>query len=84
VSLTRQTVKIFKADIIYHLFDQYTAYMKKIDDLKKLAEAPRAVFPCVLRIVQVFNKRSPLVIGVDVIEGQLRLNTPVCVVGADV
>jgi translation initiation factor IF-2 len=58
--------------------------MKKIEDLKKVAEAPRAVFPCVLRIVQVFNKRSPLVIGVDVIDGQLRLNTPICVVGEDV
>jgi len=57
--------------------------MKKIEDQKKVAEAPRAVFPCVLRNVQVFNKRSPLVIGVDVIDGQLRLNTPVCVVAED-
>ncbi|KAJ1769791.1 eukaryotic translation initiation factor 5B, partial [Coemansia sp. RSA 1824] len=44
--------------------------------------APEAVFPCVLKMVRdaVFNKRDPIIIGIDVVEGQLRLNTPVCVV----
>lgn len=58
--------------------------MKNIEDQKRAAEAPKAVFPCILNIVQVFNKRSPLVIGVDVAEGQLRINTPICVVAEDV
>jgi translation initiation factor 5B len=29
-------VKIFKADIIYHLFDQFTAYMKQLQEQKRL------------------------------------------------
>jgi translation initiation factor 5B len=39
-----------------------------------------AVFPCVLKPVKVFNKNDPIVIGVDVTEGQLRINCPVAAV----
>jgi translation initiation factor 5B len=31
----------------------------------------------------VFNKRNPIVIGVDVVEGQLRLGTPLAAITAD-
>jgi translation initiation factor 5B len=78
-------VKIFRADIIYHLFDSYTAYMAEVLEQKRKDQAPQAVFPCVLRIVPgaVFNKRSPLVMGVDVVEGCLRIGTPICVVNQE-
>ena len=39
-----------------------------------------AVFPCVLTTVAVFNKTDPIVIGVDVKEGNLRLLTPIAAV----
>src|SRR5690606_6667413 len=42
--------------------------------------ADKAVFPCVLRPVQVFNKKDPIVVGVDVIEGSLRIGTPIAAV----
>lgn len=75
-------IKIFKADIIYHLFDQFTAYMTALTEQKRKDMAPQAVFPCVLRIVPgcVFNKRDPIILGVDVVEGILRIGTPICVV----
>lgn len=74
-------VKIFKADIIYHLFDQFTAYMNALVEQKRKDMAPQAVFPCVLRIVPgcVFNKREPIILGVDVVDGSLRVGTPLCV-----
>lgn len=74
-------VKIFKADIIYHLFDQFTAYMNALVEQKRKDMAPQAVFPCVLRIVPgcVFNKREPIILGVDVVDGILRVGTPLCV-----
>jgi len=78
-------VKIFKADIIYHLFDQFTKYMEEVTETRRRDQAPSAVFPCILNIVPgcVFNKRNPIVIGVDVVEGQLRIGTPLCVVNAE-
>lgn len=74
-------IKIFKADIIYHLFDQFTAYHSTLMEQKKKDMAPQAVFPCILKIVPgaVFNKRDPIIVGVDVIEGILRVGTPLCV-----
>lgn len=74
-------VRIFKADIIYHLFDQFTAYMNSLIEQKRRDMAPQAVFPCVLRIVPgcVFNKRDPIILGVDVVDGVLRVGTPLAV-----
>ncbi|KAK0619882.1 hypothetical protein B0T14DRAFT_496525 [Immersiella caudata] len=75
-----QGVKIFTADIIYHLFDQFTKHMAELTEKKKEESKLLAVFPCVLSTVAVFNKTGPIVIGVDVVEGQLRINTPIAAV----
>lgn len=73
-------IKIFTADIIYHLFDQFTKHMDDLLEKKKEDSKMLAVFPCVLKPVAVFNKTSPIVVGVDVVEGQLKLNTPIAAV----
>lgn len=74
-------VKIFEAQIIYHLFDKFTKYMEELTEKKKEEAAPEAVWPCRLRIYPeyIFNKRDPIVLGVEVVEGTLRLGTPICV-----
>ncbi|KAJ5579235.1 Eukaryotic translation initiation factor 5B [Penicillium hetheringtonii] len=73
-------VKIFTADIIYHLFDNFTAHMAELAQQRKEESKMLAVFPCVIRPVAVFNKKDPIVIGIDVIEGSLRLHTPLAAV----
>ncbi|KAF2479417.1 hypothetical protein BDY17DRAFT_256961 [Neohortaea acidophila] len=73
-------VKIFTADIIYHLFDDFTKHMKALNEAKKEESKMLAVFPCVLRPVAVFNKKDPIVVGVDVVDGNLRLGTPIAAV----
>lgn len=73
-------VKIFTADIIYHLFDDFTKHMAELAEKKKEDSKLLAVFPCVLTPVAVFNKTDPIVIGVDVTEGNLRLLTPIAAV----
>lgn len=73
-------IKIFTADIIYHLFDDFTAHMAKIQEQKKEESKLNAVFPVVLSPLQVFNKKDPIVVGVDVIEGSLRIHTPIAAV----
>lgn len=50
-------VKIFQADIIYHLFDKFIAYQddlkaKKRDEFKSIA-----VFPCKLKVSRVVKDR---------------------------
>lgn len=73
-------VKIFTAEIIYHLFDDFTKHMAQLAQQRKEESKMLAVFPCVLRPVAVFNKTDPIVIGVDVVDGNLRLNTPIACV----
>lgn len=85
-------VKVFSANIIYHLFDSFTAYQKvqypgnpcsnkqELLELKRKEASGSAVFPCVLKILQVFHSRDPIVLGVDVIEGSVRVGTPIAAV----
>ncbi|KAI9793937.1 MAG: hypothetical protein M1833_000506 [Piccolia ochrophora] len=73
-------VKIFTANIIYHLFDDFTKHMAELAEKKKEDSKLLAVFPCVLSPVAVFNKKDPIVVGVDVVEGNLRLLTPIAAI----
>ena len=70
-------VKIFKAEIIYHLFDQYTKYKKELFNQRKELVRDKMAFPCVLKILEncIFNKKNPLVFGVEVLEGNLHIGT---------
>jgi len=74
-------VKIFEAEIIYHLFDQFTKYMEGLTAAKKEEVTSEAVFPCRLKIFPeyVFNKRDPIILGVEVTEGVLKVGTPIVV-----
>ncbi|KAM0672989.1 Translation Initiation Factor 5B [Gurleya vavrai] len=59
-------VKIFSANIIYHLLDSYEKYIKEHFEKKK--EENKPVYPCKISIIEgnVWNKRSPIVMGVEV------------------
>jgi translation initiation factor 5B len=74
-------VKIFTADIIYHLFDQFSAYMEGITNERKAKAEELAVFPCICKIMPqfIFNKKDPVVVGVEVLEGVLKVGTPLVV-----
>ncbi|KAI0478993.1 hypothetical protein GGR56DRAFT_355254 [Xylariaceae sp. FL0804] len=75
-----QGIKVFTADIIYHLFDAFTKHMDEQLEKKKEDSKLLAVFPCVLNTVAVFRAVNPIVVGVDVVEGSLRINTPIAAV----
>jgi len=76
-------VRLFKADIIYHLFDAFTAYNAEIVEAKRKDAAPQAVWPCRLKTIAAFAKREPIILGVDILDGTLRVGTPLCVVKPD-
>lgn len=71
------------ADIIYHLFDAFTAYNNEITEAKRRDAAPQAVWPCRLKTIAAFCKRDPIILGVDILDGTLRVGTPLCVVKTD-
>ena len=76
-------IRIMTADIIYHLFDQFKVYIDGIRNAQRAAalSSNDAVFPCVVQIIPefVFNKKGQLVFGVQIVDGSLRLGTPLCV-----
>lgn len=43
-------IKIFTAEIIYHLFDSFTAYVKECRESRKGEQGRLAVFPCILEV----------------------------------
>ena len=79
-------VRLFSADIIYHLFDQFMAYRAELKRRKQEEFKFIAVFPCKLRILPncIFNSRDPIVVGVVVEAGFIKEGTPLCVPGKEV
>jgi len=73
-------VRIMTANIIYHLFDQFGKYMEDIKNTNKQSDQT-AVFPCILEIFpeHIYRKKDPIILGVQVIDGSLHLNTPIVV-----
>ena len=74
-------IKIFSANIIYHLFDEFTKYVKECQDSRKTSQGSDAIFPCALEIVKdaCFNRSNPIIMGVIVKAGVLKLGTPLCI-----
>jgi len=73
--------QIFTADIIYHLTDQFSQHLveqkrRKQEELKHIA-----IFPCSMKIMPecIFAKRDPIIVGIKIIEGQLKVGAPICV-----
>ncbi|KAH9905067.1 uncharacterized protein BXZ73DRAFT_85280 [Epithele typhae] len=69
-------IRLFRADIIYHLFDAFTAYNQEIMEAKRKDAAPQAVWPCRLKTIACFAKRDPIILGVDILDGTLRVVDP--------
>jgi len=74
-------VRIMTADIIYHLFDQFTRFMDELNQRKREEATAVAVFPSIIRVLpqHVFNQKDPIIVGVEIVEGILKVGTPLCV-----
>ncbi|CAB3992362.1 eukaryotic translation initiation factor 5B [Paramuricea clavata] len=74
-------VKIFTADIIYHLFDKFMNYREELKQKRRDEFKHIAIFPCKLRVLteHIFNTRDPIVLGVAVEAGIVKEGTPICV-----
>ncbi|XP_019859915.1 PREDICTED: eukaryotic translation initiation factor 5B-like [Amphimedon queenslandica] len=74
-------VRIFTADIIYHLFDSFMKYREELKERKRRENEHIATFPCKLKILPncVFNARNPIIVGVTVVAGIIKPGTPIVV-----
>ena len=72
-------IQIFTANIIYHLTDHFTKHVADVKQKRKEKEGKEAVFPCVLKQVATFRKSDPIVLGVDVENGVLKIGTPLAI-----
>eukprot|EP00746_Dinoflagellata_sp_MGD_P027705 gnl/MRDRNA2_/MRDRNA2_165393_c0_seq1.p1 gnl/MRDRNA2_/MRDRNA2_165393_c0~~gnl/MRDRNA2_/MRDRNA2_165393_c0_seq1.p1 ORF type:complete len:798 (+),score=178.17 gnl/MRDRNA2_/MRDRNA2_165393_c0_seq1:54-2396(+) len=74
-------IKIFTADIIYHLFDAFTKHIQDEKEKMQAEMASVAVFPCKLKILpaHIYNRQDPIVMGVQVVEGKLKTGCPLTV-----
>jgi len=74
-------IRIFTANIIYHLFDEFTLYVEECRKERKSEEGSKAVFPCLLEMVPgaAFRTKDPMILGVTVKAGILKEGTPLCI-----
>lgn len=74
-------VRIMTADIIYHLFDQFTRFMDELNARRREEAAAVAVFPSIVKILpqHIFNQKDPIIMGVEIMDGILKVGTPLCV-----
>ncbi|CAF0725004.1 unnamed protein product [Brachionus calyciflorus] len=78
-------VKIFTADIIYHLFDKFIGYRDELKRQKREEFKDVAVFPFKARIIPqfIFNTRDPIVCGVKIEAGFIKIGSPICAICED-
>ncbi|OUC47417.1 putative translation initiation factor aIF-2 [Trichinella nativa] len=74
-------VKIFQADIIYHLQDAFLKYREELKQKKRQEFEHLAIFPCKLRVLpqHMYKTRDPIICGVVVEAGILKVGVPLCV-----
>merc|ERR1719336_1812850 len=73
-------IRIMTADIIYQLQVQFQEYIDSVSSQFKDEYRDKAVFPVLMEIIpnKIFARKDPIIFGVEIIRGSLRLNTPIC------
>ena len=72
-------VRVFDSDVIYQLVEDYEAFVEAREREQKEAIFENIVRPARFRILKdhVFRQNDPAVVGVEVVSGTLKRNTPV-------
>ncbi|WP_188879662.1 translation initiation factor IF-2 [Halarchaeum grantii] len=72
-------VEVFESDVIYQLVEEYEGFVEEIERRQKEAVFENVMRPARFRVLEdhVFRQSDPAVVGVEVLSGTLRRNTPV-------
>lgn len=74
-------VHIFADKVIYRLCDLLKTHLDQVKKHQQEKMLSDVVFPVRMKILAncIFNKKNPIVVGVDILEGKVYLNTTICV-----
>jgi len=75
-------VRIFEADIIYHLFDAFSLYVEELHEKRNKELEKVIVIPCILTVLgkdRLIRRSDPIICGVKVEQGTLKTGTPLVV-----
>ncbi|MCK4952910.1 translation initiation factor IF-2 [Candidatus Bathyarchaeota archaeon] len=67
-------IPIFKHNIIYHLIDDYTHWLKRQREARLQSEFDDLIKPSKIKLLPdyIFRKAKPAIVGVDVLAGQIK------------
>jgi len=73
-----RSIRLFEDDVIYQLIDEYEEFVDEMERAQQDAILDKIRRPCRFRILEdhVFRQSNPAVVGVEVLSGTLRRNTP--------
>ena len=73
-----QNVKVLKNNVIYKLIEDFEKYQEQEKKRIEGKEIELLIRPCKIQIMKgyVFRQNNPAVVGVDVLEGTLKVDTP--------
>jgi len=71
-------IVIFQRNIIYHLIDDYTQWLKSEQEMLMLKEFDKLLKPAKMKFLPgyVFRRARPAVIGVEILAGQIKPKIP--------
>ncbi|EGC40109.1 hypothetical protein DICPUDRAFT_4800, partial [Dictyostelium purpureum] len=72
-------IQILSDETIYLFEEKLNKHFGAIKEKLRAETAGICVWPCILEVVQVFRNTNPIICGVKVREGTLRIGTPICV-----
>ena len=72
-------VKVFEANIIYHLIENYTDWMRSEQEARMGKEFDKFIRPAKLKVLHgyVFHKANPAIFGVEIVGGTIKPKYPV-------
>ncbi len=72
-------VQIFQRNIIYHLIDDYTQWLKGEQETRLLKEFGKLMKPAKMKILPgyVFRRAKPAIVGIEILAGQIKPRVPV-------
>jgi len=73
-----KNIKLFLSDVIYKIIEDYEKWCEEKIERESQQRLEKVVRPCKIRIIPgfIFRKRNPAIVGVEVLAGVIKPNTP--------